>query len=220
VADLAFGLLLAVARRIPEADRDMKAGQWGRYTGQGVFGKHLAVVGLGRIGQGVVQRARGFDMKVASYDVRWPEEFALKNGVEYCPWPDVLREADFVSLHLPLVPGTDHLIGAAELALMKQGAVLINTARGRIVDEEALHDSLVSGHLAGAGIDVWEKEPPVDSPLVKLPNVVAAPHCGAHTYEAAGLMGALAVEGILDVLAGRRPKALVNPEVWGQSLSQ
>ncbi|MDI6871405.1 MAG: phosphoglycerate dehydrogenase [Bacillota bacterium] len=213
VADLAFGLLLAVARHIPEADRSMKGGRWERFTGRGVWGKRLAVVGLGRIGRGVVQRARGFDMEVQGYDVRWPEEFARANGVVYRPWPDILREADFVSLHLPLCAETVHLIGRAELAAMKRGAILINTARGRIVDEAALYEALVSGHLAGAGIDVWEDEPPGDNPLVKLENVVATPHSGAHTYEAAELMGVMAVEGILDVLAGRRPVHLVNPEI-------
>ncbi|MGE5553031.1 MAG: phosphoglycerate dehydrogenase [Betaproteobacteria bacterium] len=214
VADLAFGLLLAVARRIPEADRSMKEDEWRRFTGRGVWGKRLAVIGMGRIGQGVAMRAKGFGMEVSGYDLRWPEEFARTQGIRYEPWPDILREADYVSLHVPLSEETVNLVGRAELALMKPGAVLVNTARGRIVDEMALYEALTSGRLAGAGIDVWEEEPPLGNPLVKLPNVVATPHAGAHTYEAAQLMGNMVVEGILDVLAGRRPANLVNAEVW------
>jgi D-3-phosphoglycerate dehydrogenase len=214
VADLAFGLMLAVARRLPEADRSMKAGEWGRFTGRCLEARSLAVVGLGRIGQGVVRRAQGFGMQVSGYDVQWPGEFAHLHGVAYRGWPEILTDADFVSLHLPLTPQTTGLIGAAELALMKRGAILINTARGKIVREAALYDALVSGHLGGAGIDVWESEPPANAALVSLPNVVATPHCGAHTVEAAERMGRLAVEGILDVLSGRRPAHLVNPAVW------
>jgi D-3-phosphoglycerate dehydrogenase len=216
VADLAFGLMLAVARQIPAADRSMKAGQWGRFTGRSLWGKRLAVIGLGRIGQGVCLRAEGFNMEVAGYDVKWPAAFAEAHAIAYRPWPEILKEADFVSLHLPLLPATMGLIGAKELALMKPGSILVNTARGKIVDEQALYAALASGHLAGAGIDVWEHEPPTGNPLLTLPNVVATPHAGAHTYEAAELMGTRCADDILAVLAGEQPETLVNPEVFAR----
>ncbi|MGE5623916.1 MAG: phosphoglycerate dehydrogenase [Methanocella sp.] len=217
VADLAIGLMLAVARQIPEADKSMKAGQWGRFTGRSLWGKRLAVIGLGRIGQGVCLRGKGFNMEVSGYDVKWPAEFAAAHGIAYRPWPEVLQDADFVSLHLPLLPQTTGLIGAKELALMKPGSILVNTARGKIVDEQALYEALAKGHLAGAGVDVWEHEPPTGNPLLTLPNVVATPHAGAHTYEAAEQMGAMCADGILAVLSGRRPKTLVNPEVFDRA---
>ncbi len=221
-AESAMGLLLAVCRRIPEADAFMRAGAWDKWTpylleGRSLPGRTLGVVGLGGIGAAVARMAAGFGTKVIYWTRRRrtpKEEAAL--GVRYRSLNRLLTEADFVSLHVALNTDTRHLIGGAELAQMKRGAVLINTARGAVVDERALVRALRSGHLGGAGLDVYEKEPMQKSPLFKMKNVVMLPHIGASTDKGLGDMADRVVRNVRALLSGRRPPNLLNPEAWSK----
>ena len=185
-AEHTMSLILAVARRIPQADRHVRTGKWERseFVGVEVFGKTLGIVGLGKIGAEVARRAQAFGMRVIACDPYLSTEHAQSLEVQLVPFKQMLGEADFITLHIPLSAQTRHLIGAKELALMKPSAYLVNCARGGIVDEAALYKALVEGKLAGAALDVFESEPPGDSPLFKLPQVVATPHLGASTEEA------------------------------------
>lgn len=213
VADLVFGFMLSLARQIPFADRATKAGEWPRMTGLTVADKTLGVVGVGTIGKQVVKRARGFDMRVLGYDLKEDRDFARNYEVEYVSLDRLLKESDFVSIHVDLNSSTRHMIGEEQLKLMKTTAYLVNASRGAIVDEDSLYRALVSSQIAGAGLDTFQKEPPVNSPLLQLPNLVAAPHMGAATREATHSMGRLALVNAIQVLEGRRPKFVVNPEV-------
>ncbi|MDD2671415.1 MAG: D-glycerate dehydrogenase [Syntrophales bacterium] len=218
-AELAFALLLAAARRIPEMDRKTRAGEfrwWAPmlFLGREVSGKTLGIIGLGRIGKAVARRARGFDMRVlycnpARLDPA--EERALR--VEYADLRSLLREADFVSLHVPLTEATKHLIGAEELALMKPTSYLINTSRGPVVDEKALVQALRGRKIEGAGLDVYENEPALAPGLAELENVTLLPHVGSGTLETRVRMASLAVENLLAGLNGESPPNILNPEV-------
>jgi D-3-phosphoglycerate dehydrogenase len=204
VADLAFALLLATARRIVPAHTSTAAGRWERFYGPELGGRTLAVLGFGRIGQAVARRATGFDMTVVAYDPFVPAERVAEAGVQLLPLDECLRRADVVSLHLPGTGGAP-LLGAPEIATMKPGAYLVNTARGDLVDEQALADALGSGRLAGAGIDAFATEPPTGSPLLTAPNVVLTPHMGAFSHDANAAMGTTVVRDIARVLRGERP---------------
>jgi len=218
-AELAFALLLAAARRIPEMDRRTRAGEfrwWAPmlFLGREVSGKTLGVVGMGRIGKAVARRAKGFDMRVLYHNrVRLDpaEEQALR--AEYADLPTLLREADFVSLHVPLTDETRHLIGPKELALMKPTSYLINTSRGPVVDENALVLALREGRIEGAGLDVYENEPALAPGLAELENVTLLPHVGSGTLETRVRMASLAVENLLAGLRGDRPPNILNPDV-------
>ncbi|MDI6772035.1 MAG: D-glycerate dehydrogenase [bacterium] len=220
VADFTMALLFAVARRVVEADRYTRAGRWQSWgpmllLGQDVCGATLGLIGLGRIGTAVARRARGFAMRVIYHDVARREGPEQELGLEFASMEEVLRLSDFVSIHVPLGPRTRHLIGAPQLALMKPTAFLINTARGPIVDSGALYDALAGRRIAGAGLDVFEEEPlPADHPLLTLENVVVAPHIASASVKTRTGMALMAVENLLDALAGRRPPNLVNTEVW------
>ena len=194
VADYTFGLLLAAARRIVVADRSVRTGEWGRYVGVDVHGKVLGVVGLGAIGRGVVRRARGFDMQVVAHDVVYDEEFLHRHEVRPASLDALLETADFVTLHVPLTTETHHLIDAERLRRMKPTAILVNTARGGLVDEQALYEALVQGRLAGAALDVFEQEPPAASPLLNLDNVVVSPHNASYTVESMHAVALAAVQ--------------------------
>jgi D-3-phosphoglycerate dehydrogenase len=184
-AEQAWALLLACARRVPEADASMKRGEWARrMEGVELAGKTLLLVGLGRIGRMMAQRAAAFEMRVLGHDPFVTAEAARAMGVEWVALEDGLARADAVSLHTPLTAQTRHLVDAARLALMRPGAILVNAARGPLVDAAALADALDRGRLRAAGIDVWDPEPPSDWRLAKHPKVVAAPHLGASTREA------------------------------------
>jgi D-3-phosphoglycerate dehydrogenase / 2-oxoglutarate reductase len=186
-AELTFALLLALARRVPAADRSMKAGEWDRksFTGFELFGKTLGLVGAGRIGGEVGKRARAFGMSVIAYDPFLNSDRARALGVELATLEDVLERSDVISVHVPLTDVTKHLIGHSEIARMKPGALLLNVARGGVVDEDALQAALASKKLGGAALDVFATEPlPRDHPLRTLPNVVLTPHLGASTAEA------------------------------------
>jgi glyoxylate reductase len=221
-ADIAFGLTLAVARRVVEGDRLVRAGRFpgaqsAYLLGSLVWGKTIGLVGGGGlIGKAVARRARGFDMRILYWAPRRkPEHEEREAGLTYVPLDQLLRESDFVSLHSPLNKETLHQIGAHELKLMKKTAYLINTARGPIVDEAALVRALERKQIAGAGLDVFEHEPKVGKALRTLPNVVLTPHLGSAVGEAREAMANLVADNILAFLAGKRPPNCVNPQVLG-----
>lgn len=219
-ADLTFGLMLAVARRMVEADRLVRAGKFpgaqsSYLLGSFVYGKTVGLVGGGGlIGKAVARRAHGFSMRVLYWTPRRkPADEERAAGLTYVPLDQLLAESDFVSLHSPLTGETRHQIGARELGLMKKTAVLINTARGPIVDEAALVRALKARKIAGAGLDVFEHEPKVDPALRRMPNVVLAPHLGSATIEVREEMANIVVDNILALLDGKVPPNCVNPEV-------
>jgi len=218
-ADLTWALLMAAARRVTEAERYLRAGRWRSWSpqlllGQDVYGATLGLIGLGRIGQAVARRARGFDMRVLYHSATRKPEVERELGVEWADLEALLRESDFVSLHVPLTEETRNLIGARELALMKPTAVLINTARGQVVDQEALVATLQGGRLAAAGLDVFQVEPlAADDPLLSLENVVLLPHLGSASVATRRRMAMMAAENLVAGLRGERPPYLVNPEV-------
>lgn len=219
-ADFAWALLMAVARRVVEADRMIRRGGWKipwaptMMLGYDVHGKTLGIVGLGRIGSAVARRAKGFNMKVLYYDIVRREDLEEKFGIEFVELDELLKRSDFVSIHTPLTPQTRGLIGERELRLMKPTAILINTARGPVVDEKALIKALKEGWIAAAGLDVFEKEPlPPDSPLIELENVVLTPHIASASHETRGKMAEYAAEGIVKVLRGEMPENLYNKDV-------
>jgi glyoxylate reductase len=217
-ADLAFALLMATARRIPEAERYLRAGRyqgWGPllFCGAEVHHATLGLVGAGRIGKIVARRASGFEMNVLYYDVMRisPAEEALYQ-VTYCPLDELLQQSDFVSVHTPYMPETHHLIGERELKLMKSGAILINTARGPIVDEKALVTALLNGQIAGAGLDVFEHEPALEPELLSMENVVLLPHIASASLNTRTLMATMASDNLVAHFQGQRPPNILNPE--------
>ena len=205
VAELALGLMLTLARRITVMDRSVKAGSWDRLTGCELSGKILGIVGLGSIGSEVVKRAWAFDMKVVAFDLYPRADLIEKYGVTYKTLPEVIAEADFLSLHAPATPETQGMINKKTLATMKKSAFIINTARGDLINEADLFEALTTGVIAGAGLDTFAQEPPVDSPLFSLDNVVLTPHAGATTGEAVTRMGVTAAEEVVRVLTGQKP---------------
>jgi glyoxylate reductase len=224
-ADLAFGLMLAVARRMLEGDRLVHKGmfpgaQSNYLAGSWVFGKTLGLVGGGgRIGKAVARRARGFSMRVLYWGPRRkPEAEEREVGMTYVPLEQLLAESDFVSLHSPLRPETIHQIGGRELRMMKKTAYLINTARGPVVDEAALARALARKQIAGAGLDVFEREPKVERALLKLSNVVLTPHLGSAVADLREEMAHIVVDNIFAILEGRLPPNCINPEVLGDRL--
>jgi glyoxylate reductase len=220
-ADLAFALLMATARRIPEAERYLRAGKytgWGPllFCGAEVHHSTLGLIGAGRIGKLVAKRSSGFEMKALYYDVyRMSPEDEATYQLTYMPMDDVLKQADFVSIHTPYMPSTHHLIGEREFGLMKPSAILINTARGPIVDEKALVKALQSGTIAGAGLDVFENEPAVEPELITMENVVILPHIASASMKTRTLMATMASDNIVAHFHGERPPNIVNPEVLG-----
>ncbi len=203
VAELTIGLLLAVMRKIAYADREMRKGAWPKKKCKGIemYGKTLGIIGIGRIGREVAKRARAFGMKVIYYDVYRPDEATEKElGVEYRELDDLISEADVITLHVPLLPETKHMINAERIAKMKDGAIIINAARGGIVDEEALYEALKSGKLYGAALDVYENEPLKESKLFELDNIVLTPHIGAQAREGQTRAGIEVAQKIAEAL--------------------
>ena len=216
VAELTLALLLALARHIPRHDRTVKQGEWKRLTGTELSGLQLGLVGLGRIGREVASRASAFGMRIRYHDPVPPPQALLDSlGASSCPLDELLAGSDVVSLHLPLTEDTRQLIDRAALARMKPTAFLINTARGGLVDEQALYEALASGRLAGAAFDTFAQEPPRDNPLLQLDNFIATPHAGSATTQTTRRMGLMAAENALAVLRGERPAHVANPEVYG-----
>ena len=213
-ADLAWALLMDCARRIAESDRFVRAGKFAGWEpllllGHDVFGKTLGIVGMGRIGQAVACRAAGFNMRVLFYDPSAALS-TLPKDWENVSLEELCQKSDFISVHAPLTPQTQHLIGAREFALMKPSAILINTARGPILDEAALVRALRENRIAGAGLDVYEQEPQIPTELLALDNVVLLPHIGSASIETRTKMGLLAAENAIAVIQGRTPPARVN----------
>src|ERR1700690_2716322 len=220
-ADMTFGLLLAVSRHLLAADRYVRDGSWhyGLWNllwGTEIYGKTLGLYGFGRIGQAMARRGRGFSMRIL-YHARHRVDAKIENeiGAQFVDFKTLLQESDFLSLHAPLNQESNRSVGAAELALMKPEAFIINTARGKIVDEEALVQALKSRRLAGAGLDVFENEPQIHPALIGMENVVLAPHIGSATAETRLRMALLASENLLAAFGGRRPPNILNPEVLG-----
>lgn len=205
VADLTLALLLAAARKVVPAHLNTLSGGWKAYTGMELRDKVLGIVGLGRIGQQVCLRAQGFGMQVVAYDPYANSDFVASHGVKLVSLAELLASADVVTLHVPADQVACPLLGAAELATMKKGALLLNTARGALVDEQALAAALRSGQVGGAGIDAFENEPPVGSPLLALENVVLTPHIGGRTYDGLRRMGEQTIENVVRALRGEPP---------------
>ncbi|HHF09412.1 MAG TPA: D-glycerate dehydrogenase [Candidatus Atribacteria bacterium] len=218
-ADLAWALLMSIARRIVEADKFVRAGKFRGWEpllllGTDVYSATLGIIGFGRIGQAMARRASGFRMKVIYHDLqRVPLQAEEELRASYRALPELLSEADFVTIHVPLTPQTHHLIGEKELKMMKKEAYLINTARGPIVDEKALVLALREGWIRGVALDVFEKEPEVEPELLKLDNVVLAPHIGSATHATRTKMAIMAAGNLVKALQGEVPPNLVNPEV-------
>jgi D-3-phosphoglycerate dehydrogenase len=222
-AEHTFALILSLARRIPQANAAVKSGVWDRkkFMGVELNGKVLGVIGLGRIGSIVAERALCFKMKVLGYDPFVSPEVAKERGIELVSLDELLSKSDFVTIHTPLTKETYHLLNKERISKMKKGAYLINCARGGIIDENALYEALVSGHLAGAALDVFEKEPvPSDYPLLKLDNVVVTPHLGASTLEAQKVVAVEIAKQVVDYLLHGIVRNAVNvPAITGEALA-
>ncbi|MHA1686113.1 MAG: 2-hydroxyacid dehydrogenase [Candidatus Heimdallarchaeaceae archaeon] len=218
-ADLTWALILAVSRRVVEADKFMREGKFRGwepmlFLGGDFYGKTLGIIGFGRIGQAVARRAQGFGMKVLYYSRTRKPELEKELGVEYASLHDLISQSDYVSLHTPYSPETHHLIAEKELNLMKPTAYLINTARGKVVNEKRLIEHLKAGKIAGAGFDVFYDEPKVNPELLKLDNVVLLPHIGSASIDTRTKMSIIAAENLIQALNGEKPKNIVNPEIY------
>lgn len=218
-ADFTFALLLAVSRRLVESDKYIRMGEWKHawgprmFLGSDVHGKTLGIIGLGRIGKALAKRAKGFDMKIIYHDIIRDESFEERFGVSFRSLKELLEEADFVSVNVPLTKETYHLIGEKEISAMKKTAFIINTSRGAVIDEKQLYNALKNGRIAGAALDVFEKEPiNPENPLLKLDNVVVTPHIASASIETRKNMAILAATNLVKALKGEDPPNLVNPE--------
>ena len=211
VAEHTFALLLGCLRNVPQCDNAVRTGQWekARTMGGEICGKTVGIIGLGNIGSRVASRMAGFEARLLGTDPCWPEALAAKYGIERRELNELLAESDIVCVHCPLDETTAGFIGKAELALMKPSALLVNMARGGIVDEDALYQALKEGQIGAAALDATVVEPACGSPLASLPNCILTPHAGAATYEAGYNMGMLAAQNVLDVLFGRECRFLV-----------
>jgi glyoxylate reductase len=219
-ADCAFALMMAVSRRIVEGDKNIRAKEWihawslKMFIGGDIHGKTLGIVGLGRIGEAMVKRAKGFDMEIIYYNPSRREDLEKKYSIKQVTLDELLTKSDFVTLHVPLTDKTQHLIGREQLAKMKKTAYIINTSRGPVIDENALYDALYNKKIAGAGLDVFEKEPiDPNSPLLSLDNIVMTPHIASASIDTRTAMTVMAAKNLVAVLTGSEPPNPVNPEV-------
>jgi D-3-phosphoglycerate dehydrogenase len=208
VADLAFGLLHMLARGLYQANTDTKNGKWIKPVGISLSKKTIGIIGVGAIGTAVAKRATGYDMNILGYDIK-KNPLALELGVKYVGLEELLSEADFISLHLPLTNDTLNILNADKFKLIKKGAIMINTARSQLIDNEALYNSLIDGTLKGYATDVYDFEPPMHLPLFDLPNVILTPHIGGTTVESNKRMGNTAVDNVIAVLKGETPPNIV-----------
>ncbi|WP_343209299.1 phosphoglycerate dehydrogenase [Anaerolentibacter hominis] len=210
VGELAFGMIIALARAIPYLSGQTKTGNWVRHSGMELHGKTMGIIGFGAIGRVVGRCAQGFGMNVIAYDPYMNEAYCKENQIAVKTLDEVIREADVISTHLPLNDSTRHMIDKEAISKMRDGVIIINTARGGIVDEAAVYEALVSGKVAGLGLDVYEVEPPTGSPLFELDNVIATPHAGAHTGAATFKMADMAIDNLVEVLTGKECSHIVN----------
>lgn len=219
-ADMAWGLLMACARRIVEADAEVRKGIWRPWgpdvlTGSDVYGATIGIIGFGRIGQAVARRARGFNMRIIYTDIHRNEPAECESGAQFMPLNDLLQQSDFISVHVYLSEATRWLIGEAQLKLMKPGSVLINTARGPIVEPDALYHALQSGLIGAAGLDVFDPEPiPANHPILGLSNLVITPHIASASKQTRKLMAQMAVENIIAALKNEKIPYCANPDVY------
>jgi glyoxylate reductase len=211
---------MAVARRVVEADKYVRAGQWkvgwhpSMMQGRDVYNATIGIVGAGRIGYAVAKRATGFGMKILFYDVVPRPEIEKDFGAKKVDLDTLFRESDFICIHVPLMKETHHLVNAEKLKLMKKTAYLINNSRGPVVDEKALYEALKESRIAGAGLDVFEQEPtPMDNPLLKFDNVVVAPHISSASYETRSMMSEMVADNLIAFFEGKKPPNLINPDV-------
>ncbi|WP_223701203.1 phosphoglycerate dehydrogenase [Sutcliffiella deserti] len=218
VADLAFCLMLSVARSIPAANNLVKNQKWGRFDGVSVWGKTLGVVGLGAIGRGVAQRASGFNMKVLGYDISEPSAEDKALNIERVSLQELITSSDYISLHVPLNKYTEGMIGEKQFEMMKSNAILINTARGGVINEKALYNALTTNKIRGCGLDVFEQEPPENHDLVGLSNLVVSPHIGAYTNEAVQLTSQMSADNIYRLLNNQPLENIMNPVHGDRSL--
>lgn len=214
VADLTYGLMLAVGRRIIEAHESVRAGSWESFLGVDLWGKTLGIIGTGRIGRAVAFRARGFNMKVLSYDCSPDHNWAEGCGASCSSLEDLMRQSDYVTVHLPLTEETRGLIGSDLLRLMKPSAILVNTSRGGIVDETALVEILKQGNIFGAALDVYCIEPLENKDILSSPRLITTPHISAHSSDSLFEMGMMAADNLVRVLQNQRPKHVANPAVY------
>lgn len=215
VSEHAITMIAALSRRIFENDRMVRSGGWTTITGHSIYRRTLGIIGFGLIGRQLAGWAKGFDMKILAYDPMPDENYAKENGVTYVSLETLLKESDYVSLHLPLMPSTKGLIGGKELSLMKPEAFLVNAARGGIVEEQALYRALKERQIAGAALDVFEQEPiRPDHPLLSLDNVIFSPHMAGSTFEGLDAIVGMAVQNVCSMLDGKRPAGLRNPETF------
>lgn len=219
-ADFAWALLMAVARRIVEADKYVRSGNWKvgwhpmMIQGRDIYGATLGIVGLGRIGCAIAKRAKGFDMKVLYYDVIRRPDFEKEYDIQFTDIDQLFQKADFITINVPLTKETHHLVDEKRLKTMKKTAYLVNNARGPVVDEKALYKALKESWIAGAALDVFEQEPtPMENSLLKLDNVVVAPHISSASYETRSKMAEMVAENLVAFFEGKTPPNLVNPEV-------
>lgn len=215
VADLTLALMGALGENVVRHHLRVKRGGWGFESHPGLWRSTVGIIGLGRIGKAVARRCRGFEIRLLAYDTVPDVAFAREHQISLVPLERLLREADYVTLHAPHTPETEDLINRERLALMKPTAFLINTARGGLVDEEALYEALASGKIAGAGLDTFKREPPIDSPLLSLDNVIATPHSGGNNLSAEALVAERCISAVAGLTEGTGPERqyLLNPEV-------
>lgn len=219
VAEHAWALLIALARRVVEADESVKRGAYrgwepAIFLGKSLKGKTLGIVGMGRIGSMAAKMAKGFDMRVL-YNKRSPDpELEKELGVEFADLDKLYSESDIISLHVPLTEETRHMINSDSISKMKKGVIIVNTARGPVINEQHLVDALRSGQVGGAGLDVFDAEPNVNPELISMENVVLTPHIASATWEARDKMCEMAVNSILDTFSDKQPSNIINPEVW------
>lgn len=218
-ADLAFSILMAAARRIVEGDKFLRNGEWQCWSpklllGQDIYGATLGIIGFGRIGQAMARRASGFDMRILVYNRKEDKELGKNLGVTFVSFDTLIKESDFISLHIPLTKETHHILGKKEFAKMKKSAIVINSSRGSVIDQKALFEALKNDVIAGAGLDVFEKEPiDMDDPLLTLDNIVMVPHLGSGSTATRTKMAEMAAGNLIAGLKGEAPPNLVNPEV-------
>jgi len=213
VADMAIGLMLAVSKQIAKKDREIRKGLYNRGGGEDLFRKTVGIIGLGHIGKLVAKRLQGFEVGILANDIVAYPDFTETYGIRSCSKEELLRGADFVTLHVPLDASTRGMINEERIGMMKPGAFLINTCRGPVIDERALYRALVNGRIAGAGLDVFENEPPEFRPLLELENVVSTPHSAGLSREASYAMAMDTVEKVIAFFAGGTPENVLNPQV-------